>query len=85
MKNFAEITRGNVLVRNQDEKAQQVSKFFEVLELNQNVIFGDAVHALNKNRQVKLRRPEQLPAKDYVVRLKAYAVKRIAELTSDPY
>jgi hypothetical protein len=85
IKNFAKITRGSFLVKNEDEKALEISKFVEVLELNQNIIFGDATYALNKNRQEKLRRPEQLPAEDDVARLKSYAVERIASLLEDPF
>ena len=82
---FAKFTRGSFLVKNQDEKANEISKFDEVLELNQNFIFGDATYALNKNKQVKLRRPEQLPAEDDVAKLKRYTVERIEYLLEDPY
>ena len=50
-------------------------------------LFGDATYALNRNRQVKLQRPEQLPCDDDVETLKQYTVERIpvAKVVSDPY
>jgi hypothetical protein len=85
IKNFAKITRGSFLIRNQDDKAHEISKFVDVLELNHNIIFGDATYELNKNRQVKLRRPQQLPDENDVARLKTYVVGRLASLLEDPY
>lgn len=40
-----------------DRKAEEIDKFLEVLSLNGNYIFGDAMYTLNRNRQTKLRKP----------------------------
>jgi len=62
-----------------------VDKFTDVLALNHNIIFGDALYKINKTRQTKLRRPENLPREEDCQQLRDYTLRRIAELTSDEY
>jgi len=55
------------------------------LTLNYNFLFGDAIYKVNQNRQIKLRKPEQLPRHDDVQRMKQYTVNPTAELLNDEY
>ena len=31
------------------------------MKINHNMLFGDAAYQINKNRQIKLRKPQELP------------------------
>jgi len=53
-----------MLENNQDKKASKIDKFADVLALNHNFIFEDALYALIKTRQTKLCRPENLPKEE---------------------
>ena len=44
-----------------DINAECMDKFMAVLEFNQNQMFGDATYLLNKQREQKLRRPQEQP------------------------
>ena len=68
-----------------NEASVEVDHFVDVLTLNYNFLFGDAIYKVNQNRQIKLRKPEQLPRHDDVQRMKQYTVNRTAELLNDDY
>ena len=85
LKRFAKVCKGMHLINVDDEAAAQVDKFVQVLELNYHNLFGDATYALNRNCQVKLRRPENLPCEEDVMKLRQYTVNRIQALLADPY
>jgi len=85
LKRFAKVCKGMHLINDKDDKAAEVDKFVEVLELNYHSLFGDAMYALNRNRQVKLRRPAALPSEEDVSKLRQYNVARMQELLSNPY
>lgn len=63
-KKMAKIVKVTYLEKNEDHKAAEVVKFTDVLALNHNIIFGDALYKINKTRQTKLRRPENLPREE---------------------
>ena len=58
-------------------------KFVQVFEMHKQQIFGDAVHQLNKNGQVKLRKPNMLSDEEDVSNLRDYTVNRIKEMSSE--
>lgn len=60
------ILKGTYLINDQDAMADAVDKFMHVFEMNHNFIFGDAIYAMQKNRNEKLRRPEALPLEEDV-------------------
>lgn len=72
-------------VKHDDDKASEIDKFVTVFQLNYKNVFADATYALNRNRQIKLRRPQELPADEDVKKLKDYTVQRMNELLCDPY
>lgn len=85
IKSFSKVMKGTHLINDQDSKAAEIDKFLDVLALNKNFLFGDATYVLNRNRQVKLRRPEALPTESDVEKLKQYTVNRIADILGDPF
>jgi hypothetical protein len=56
--------------------ANEVDKFVDVLSLNYNFLFGDAVYSINKNREVKLRKPEEMPSETDVKTVREYTLTR---------
>ena len=83
--NFATIVRSTHLVSNRDAQAAEVGKFIDVLKLNKKLIFGDAIYLLNKNRQINLRRPQELPSEADVSKMKIYTVDKISQLVGEEY
>ncbi|XP_070181181.1 uncharacterized protein [Littorina saxatilis] len=63
-----------------DEAAAEVDKFIAVLELNKDFLFGDATYAINKNRQVKLRKPEEMPLEVDMEKLRTHTVDEVEVL-----
>ena len=49
------------LEKDDDEGSEEIQKFLKMLELWEDLIFGDAIYMTNKNREIKLRRPCNLP------------------------
>ena len=68
-----------------DEIASEIDEFQEVLSLNYNLVFSDATYNLNRQRQMKLRRPEELPSEDDVAKLKLYSVQKSEKILEDKY
>jgi len=85
IKKFAKIVKVTHLQSGEDHKAAEVDKFTDVLALNHNILFGDALYKINKRRQTKLRRPENLPQEEDCQKLRDYTLKRMSELTADEY
>ena len=55
-----------------DAKAAEVQTFVHYLELNRDAVFADAVYAINKSRQERLRMPEQMADEEVVDKIKQY-------------
>jgi len=85
LKKMAKVVKVTHLERNEDDKAAEIDKFTDVLALNHNFIFGDALYQINKSRQTKLRRPKNLPKEEDCQQLHDYTISRIRELTGDEY
>ena len=71
----------NYLGSGDDKKATEVQKFIHYLDLNRDPIFADAVYAVNKSRQERLRTPEQRAGGKQVRDLKAHTDRRIKVLS----
>jgi len=76
--------KATYLVRD-DDKAAQVEKFVQVLELHQLEVFGDATYQTNMRRQEKLRRPQELPGEEDVEKMKQYTIMRMSNMLADEY
>ena len=84
LKNSATIVLASHLGSGDDNKAAEVHKFIHYLDLSRDTIFADAVYAINKSRQERLRMPEPRADENQVRDLKAHTDRSIKEL-SDQY
>ena len=66
-----------------DNKAAEVEKFIHYLELNRDTVFADAVDAIDKSRQERLRMPEQRADETQVIALKMHTERKIKALSDD--
>jgi len=85
IKRTAKIVKIMYLIKDDDDKASAVDKFIDLFTDNYNLLFSDAVYHINKNRQQKLRRPQELPQDEEVAKLRKYTVGRIRDLVGDAY
>ena len=69
LKNSANIVMSSYLGVGDDNQAAEVEKFIHYLELNRDTVFADAVYAINKSRQERLRMPEQRADETQVIAL----------------
>ena len=79
------IIRVRCLVQGQKQQATAVAEFLELLKDEKHNLVGHAMYATNRNRQTKLRRPQELPKEADLTTLKEYTVNRMSTLFDDPY
>ena len=85
LKKMAKVLKGSYLVSCKDQKAQDIDKFIDILTLNKDFIFGDAVYSLQRNRHINLRKPESLPLEDDVKLIRDYTVIEIGNMLKDNF
>ena len=78
LRTSAQILKAN----DEDDQAREVDNFVDLLLLNQNIMFGDATYKINKNRQEKLRMPEQQAEETWVNKLRNYTIQTISACSS---
>ena len=81
LKKLSKVIKSNLLVEQKDDEAAEVDRFGDILSMNYNFIFGDAMYTNAKNREVKLRRPENLPQDEDVELVRRYTINRMDELS----
>lgn len=79
----AKILRVYYLIREDRNKATDVAEFLEVLGYNKNNLIGNALYVNNKKRQTKLRRPENLPDRKDLAKLRSYTMSQINAVLAD--
>lgn len=79
------VIKATHLAKEEDADAEEIDKFVAVFRLNDNFLFGDAVYTINKNRQVKLRKPHELPLEDDMQTLRLYSITKAEEMLNDKY
>ena len=85
IKDTAEKCMSAYLGKNDDNSAEKVRKFMALLKLKKDEIFADSTYNLNKRRKVKNRKPSELPDEDDILTIKKYVIKRMGEITNDPF
>ena len=85
VKKASKIVKASYLVKRDDIAAAEVGMFVEVLNMNYNFLFGDALYNLNTTRNVKLRKPAQLPLQSDVQALQMYTISRMKALNDDAF
>ena len=83
--NFAMIHKTTCLVQERPEDHKKIEEFIEVFKLYQHAWFGTARYNLTKNRQLILRRPQELPSEEDVTTVKKYSLEKMNELLSDEF
>ena len=63
----------------------QLMIFLSVMELSKDYIFADASFNLNKNRQIKLRKPNKLPLGQDITARRLHILERISAITKDTF
>jgi len=81
----AKIVRVHYLINDDTVAANTVAEFLEVLAYNKNSLVGGAIYANNKNRQTRLRRPQQMPQHEELRVLRMYTINRIKSILDDPF
>lgn len=78
---MVKIVKGSYLIQGKDEKADEVAKFVLVLEINQYLMFLVMLRIYkNRNRQVKLRKPEYHPLETDIQKLRELTIEEMAML-----
>ena len=77
LRTTCKILKGTYLSERADDKASEIDKYLEILNLNHNFLFGDAIYSINKNRQTNLRKPQRIPNEEDVQQLRDYTVRTI--------
>ena len=97
IKKSAKIIKGTVLMEAEEgvteeearkravSKAQEIDLFLVFLKLWEDSMFGDAVYLVNKNRQIRLRKPAALPLEEDVKMLSNHVKGRMKALLNDPF
>jgi len=85
MKKAAKILKVAYLVKMNDASAAEVGMFVEVLNMNFNFLFGDAIYNLNTAVKTKLRKPSELRLQSEIDALRSYSICRITAMIDDPY
>ena len=73
------------LIEENESKAKDVENFLEVLSLNSKDMMGDALFKLHKNRQIRLRKPQEMPSEEDMMKVRRYTENRISAIVSDQF
>ena len=85
LKTSSKILKGEYLTAEKDAEAQEVTNFVTVLELNHDSLFGDAIYAINRAKNMKLRKPQQMPNEEDIMKVRQYSIDVVKKFTSDDY
>ena len=82
LKRSAKTLRALLLEEEKEDAVKEVSNFVELLEVWDDIMFGDAVYETNKRREIFLRKPEQLPNEDDMAMIRTHILTRMENLTN---
>ena len=85
IRNSALIWKATFLVKEKDDDAKDMENFLAVFNLWKDYIFGDATYHLNRSRQIKLRKPTNLPLEEDVAAMRTHVLSQITKYTSDSF
>ena len=81
LKRTSKILRGLMLEKARDDVCKDVGDFINLLELWDDIVFGDAVYETNKRREIILRKPGQLPDEEDMKMLRDYILQTMKKIT----
>ena len=80
LQNAATSLRGHYLIAREDQKAEEIDRFLAVFKLKSKILFSSAEYLVQKGRQMKLRRPEELPSEQDIATVRDYTIRRMKEI-----
>ena len=81
LKRSAKILQGLLLEEEKDDEVADIKNFVNLLELWDDIVFGDTAYETNKRREVVLRRPEKLPDENDLKTIRKNILLKMEELT----
>ena len=81
LKRSAKILQGLLLEEEKDDEVADIKNFVNLLELWDDIVFGDAAYETNKRREVVLCRPEKLPDENDLKTIRKNILLKMEELT----
>ena len=83
LKRAASILQGLMSEEGHYDLVSDLQKFVNLLELWNNIIFGDAVYETNKRGETVLRKPEKLPDEGDLRKIRAHILSRMEALVKE--
>ena len=83
LKRASKIIQALLVSEGKDDISMDIQKFVDLLELWDDIIFGDAVYETNKRREVCIRKPEQLPNEEDVLLIREYVLSWMSILSEN--
>ena len=80
IKRAAKVLKALYLSEANDSDASETDKFVSVLEMWEDFIFGDATYQLNKNKNVKSRKPSKLPVEEDVIAFRNFVIAKMTDI-----
>ena len=80
IKASVKIVKATSLIKKNEHDARSMDNFLCVFELLKDTIFSDAQYQVNKDRQIRLRKPASLPFEADVRKFRAYTLTKIQKL-----
>ena len=81
IKRVIKVYKGTLLIQKQDIEAAELDKFFVVLTIHWNSLFGAAEGEALIKRQEKLRKPNELPMENDVTKIKKHIEAEVQNLS----
>lgn len=79
LKRFAKVIICLDLEKDDEEASKEISSFLKLLELWEDFLFGDAIYQSNKNREIKFRRPRNLPNEEDIRKIRREILNHLTE------
>ncbi|PIK62255.1 hypothetical protein BSL78_00778, partial [Apostichopus japonicus] len=83
IKKSAWILRSNFLILEEDESAKEIEQFLVVFDMRKHSLFSDAEYQLQRNRQIKHRKPVEQPLDSDIDRIKEYIHQEMSHLINE--
>lgn len=80
----AKILEARFFIEGKDDVTSEIENFLRVFKLKQTYIFGDVEYKANNSRQVKLRKPAEIPDDEDLTTFRNYILAELNRLM-DPY
>ena len=80
IKASVKIVKAIFLIKDNERDARSMDDFLCIFELLKDTIFSDALYQVNKDRQIRLRKPASLPLEADVRKFRAYTLTKIKKL-----